>query len=174
MSLTHLMSVVDYLDKAGLIDSKKISVSGWSRDAFQVEGFIIDRRFPFAAAVAIDGGDCNYIEGCRPWWTEELRRIQTPYLKESHQRRGIGSTPLFAALRALGKPAEFLLIQDSPHGTTNPVHRWRSLNAHTDWIRFWLQNYEDPDPQKAEQYRRWRELRKLQQKNETTPISSKP
>jgi len=31
-----------------------------------------------------------------------------------------------------------------------------------DWFRFWLKEEEDPDPGKAEQYARWRELRKLQ------------
>ena len=29
------------------------------------------------------------------------------------------------------------------------------------WFRFWLQDYEDPDPAKAEQYARWRELRRM-------------
>jgi len=35
-----------------------------------------------------------------------------------------------------------------------------------DWFRFWLQGYEDPDPAKAEQYKRWGELRKLRAENE--------
>jgi len=30
-----------------------------------------------------------------------------------------------------------------------------------DWFCFWLKGEEDPDPAKAEQYKRWRELRKL-------------
>jgi hypothetical protein len=37
-----------------------------------------------------------------------------------------------------------------------------SQGGSVDWFRFWLQDYEDPDPAKAEQYQRWRELRKLQ------------
>jgi hypothetical protein len=46
--------------------------------------------------------------------------------------------------------------------------RWkaRRLNEiyqrNLDWLNFWLQDKEDPDPAKAEQYKRWRELRKLQ------------
>jgi hypothetical protein len=32
-----------------------------------------------------------------------------------------------------------------------------------DWFTFWLKGEEDPDPNKALQYARWRELRKLQQ-----------
>jgi len=35
-----------------------------------------------------------------------------------------------------------------------------------DCFRFWLQDYEDPDPAKAEQYARWRELRKLHEANQ--------
>jgi hypothetical protein len=34
-----------------------------------------------------------------------------------------------------------------------------------DWFCFWLKGEEDPDPDKAEQYKRWRELRKLQSNN---------
>jgi len=28
-----------------------------------------------------------------------------------------------------------------------------------DWFSFWLKGEEDPDPAKAEQYKRWRKLR---------------
>jgi hypothetical protein len=43
-----------------------------------------------------------------------------------------------------------------------------SQQATVDWFSFWLNNHEDPDPAKAEQYKRWRELRKLQQANTST------
>jgi hypothetical protein len=35
-----------------------------------------------------------------------------------------------------------------------------------DWYCFWLKDEEDPDPAKAEQYKRWRELKTLQVANE--------
>jgi hypothetical protein len=35
-----------------------------------------------------------------------------------------------------------------------------------DWYCFWLKGEEDPDPAKAEQYKRWRELKTLQVANE--------
>jgi hypothetical protein len=40
-----------------------------------------------------------------------------------------------------------------------------SEGGSVDWFRFW-QDYEDPDPTKAEQYKRWRELREVQQEND--------
>ena len=30
------------------------------------------------------------------------------------------------------------------------------MQGMVDWFRFWLQESEDPDPAKAEQYERWR------------------
>ena len=41
-----------------------------------------------------------------------------------------------------------------------------SQGGSVDWFRFWLQDYEDPDPAKAEQYKRWRDLKKMQSENE--------
>jgi hypothetical protein len=45
---------------------------------------------------------------------------------------------------------------------------------HKDWFRFWLQGYEDPDPAKAEQYKRWRELKKMQDEMRESRLHLKP
>ncbi len=34
-----------------------------------------------------------------------------------------------------------------------------------DWFRFWLQDQEDADPAKVEQYARWRKLREQRDSN---------
>ena len=41
----------------------------------------------------------------------------------------------------------------------------RSETVNVDWFRFWLKEEEDPEPAKAEQYKRWRELKKMQEQN---------
>jgi hypothetical protein len=48
---------------------------------------------------------------------------------------------------------------------SNPAASVASEGGSVDWFRFWLQGYEDPDPVKAEQYKGWSDLRKLQQVN---------
>jgi len=68
----------------------------------------------------------------------------------------------YAAMRYLHKPVDLILLNNSEHVLSNPSARMASQGGTVDWFRFWLQNYEDPDPAKAEQYQRWRELRKLQ------------
>ena len=50
----------------------------------------------------------------------------------------------------------------------NPAARMASQGGSVDWFRFWLKGEEDSDPAKAEQYKRWRELRKLQEANAAT------
>jgi hypothetical protein len=39
------------------------------------------------------------------------------------------------------------------------------MTRNIDWFRFWLQDIEDPSPDKQEQYASWRELRRLQCEN---------
>jgi len=67
----------------------------------------------------------------------------------------------YAALRHLKKPVDLIMLQAGTHVMTNPMQRLASETSNVDWFRFWLKVEEDPDPAKAEQYARWRELRKF-------------
>lgn len=59
-----------------------------------------------------------------------------------------------------------MVIPDATHIFGRPSECVLKQQGLVDWFTFWLQGYEDPDPAKAEQYKRWRELKKLQDKNE--------
>jgi hypothetical protein len=71
----------------------------------------------------------------------------------------------FAALRRLGKPVELIYLHDGDHVLQRPWERVTSQHGNVDWFAFWLKGEEDPDPAKAEQYARSRELRKMQEHN---------
>ncbi len=71
----------------------------------------------------------------------------------------------YAALRYLKKPVDLVVLNSDEHVLTDPAARMVSQGGTVDWFRFWLQGYEDLDPAKAEQYKRWRGLRKLQEEN---------
>jgi dipeptidyl aminopeptidase/acylaminoacyl peptidase len=81
----------------------------------------------------------------------------------------------YAALRYLNKPVDLIVLNTEEHVLTNPAARMVSQGGTVDWMRFWLQKYEDPDPKKKEQYVRWRELRKMVHQNEavSTPGTEK-
>jgi hypothetical protein len=54
------------------------------------------------------------------------------------------------------------IYPDERHEKNQPKHRYSIYVRNVDWFNFWLRDKEDPDPAKAEQYKRWHELRKLQ------------
>ena len=68
----------------------------------------------------------------------------------------------YAGLHYLKKPVELDLINTDEHVITNPVERMASQGLSVDWFRFWLQEYEDSDPTKADRYKRWRALKTMQ------------
>ena len=69
----------------------------------------------------------------------------------------------YAALRLLNKPVDLILLPDASHDVVKPLERLASEEGDVDWFDFWLNGHEEPDPAKAEQYARWRELRKLEE-----------
>jgi dipeptidyl aminopeptidase/acylaminoacyl peptidase len=69
----------------------------------------------------------------------------------------------FSGLSRLGRPVEMIYIPDGAHALEKPWERMVSQQGDVDWFCFWLKGEEDPDPAKAEQYRRWRQLRVNQQ-----------
>jgi dipeptidyl aminopeptidase/acylaminoacyl peptidase len=68
----------------------------------------------------------------------------------------------FVGLRRLGKPVEMVWLPEAAHEPVRPFERRTAQQGDVDWFGFWLQGYEDPDPAKAEQYRRWENLCDLQ------------
>jgi dipeptidyl aminopeptidase/acylaminoacyl peptidase len=156
----HVESAVAELDRRGLIDPARVGLSGWSRAAYLTDYMLIHSSLAFAAASQIDGGTREYTARMRPFTDEELQRVRTPLLLEAHGPSSLVSqTAMSDRLDALGKPVEVLYFPAASHSTTRPQHRLRSLGTHLDWFRFWLQGVEDPAPEKAGQYARWRALR---------------
>lgn len=74
----------------------------------------------------------------------------------------------YACLRKLNKPVDLVWLrkENAPHILVQPAQRFLSQQMAVDWFRFWLKNEEDPDPGKASQYQRWRELRKLKSESQ--------
>lgn len=63
------------------------------------------------------------------------------------------------AARYADMPTEFVIYPQTGHNPSRPDVQKESAIRNLDWFRFWLQDYEDPDPKKSEQYQRWREMR---------------
>jgi hypothetical protein len=55
--------------------------------------------------------------------------------------------------------ADLYVFPNEPHQKFQPRHKLAVYERNLDWFRFWLQGYEDPNPAKAAQYVRWRQMK---------------
>ena len=87
--------------------------------------------------------------------------VGTPLLINASDAEYVRDMQRVTTLRTLKKPVEMFIYTDERHEKNQPRHRYAIYQRNVDWLNFWLRDKEDPDPAKAEQYKRWRELRKL-------------
>jgi hypothetical protein len=90
-----------------------------------------------------------------------LDKVQTPIQIQALAPSSLlGEWEWFSGLKRLGKPVDFIYLPTGAHILVKPWDRIVSQEGSVDWFCFWLKSEEDPDPNKTEQYVRWRELRK--------------
>ena len=64
--------------------------------------------------------------------------------------------------RHFGAPTEFIIYPKTQHNPSLPVIQRESANRNLDWFAFWLNGEEHAGAEKADQYQRWKGLRKGQ------------
>jgi dipeptidyl aminopeptidase/acylaminoacyl peptidase len=179
-------ATIDYLDRRGLIDRNRVGITGFSRTYWYVTYMLTHSKHHISAAALADGVDFGYFQymafsqfgrefepvyGGPPYgknmsrWLKQspafrMDKIETPV---RIQTLGPGSLLLdwhwYSGLSRLGKAVEMIYIPDGVHILEKPWDRMISQQGDVDWFCFWLKDEEDPDPAKADQYERWRELR---------------
>jgi dipeptidyl aminopeptidase/acylaminoacyl peptidase len=187
---------IEYLDQQGLIDRNRVGIFGFSRTCFHVKYALTHSKYHIAAASVEDGVDGGYFqylallpnsdvskdfegmigaapfgEGLRAWIERSpgfsIDRVKTPVRIVAHDATSaVLEWEWYSALTRLEKPVDMVMMQDALHLLQRPWDRMIASDGNVDWFSFWLKSEEDTDPAKAEQYTRWRELRKLQQENE--------
>jgi hypothetical protein len=73
------------------------------------------------------------------------------------------SAPTIAALQANRRPFDYVFLNGTGHVIPGAPQRKAAMDLNVDWMNFWIQGKEDPDPAKVDQYKRWRMIR---EKNE--------
>jgi len=109
-------------------------------------------------------GGSPFGSGLKRWVREapgfHLDQVQTPVRIEAMGPDSIlQEWELYAALYLQHKPVDLIYFPEGTHIHQKPLERLESQQGNVDWMRFWLQGYEDPDPTKRAQYERWRRLR---------------
>jgi Prolyl oligopeptidase family len=111
-------------------------------------------------------------------WTRDapdfnLDQVRTPLLISAFEKGHLLSEwEPYSGLRRLGKPVDMVWFpkQDAPHVLVQPRHRYLSEGSAVDWFTFWLRGEEDSDSAKADQYRRWKDLRTLRNNNRAVEV----
>lgn len=115
-------------------------------------------------------GTAPFGEGMKRWLAESpgfhLDKVQTPVRIEAINPGSVlQEWELYASLYMQHKPVDLIYFPTGTHIHQTPSERLESQQGNIDWMRFWLQGYEDPDSSKREQYALWRKLRLLTRQN---------
>ena len=182
---SSLDAAIDAGVAAGVVDPKRIGITGLSDGATTVQYALIHSRRFAAAAIStcciepktvmtqgIGWADWNRkVQGFPPasrddpdFWrpvslSVNAARIDTPLLMQLADSEYLQSLEAFTALRENGKPVEMYLFPDEYHNKVSPVHRLAGWTRSLDWFDFWLLHRVDPAPAKATQYVRWEAMR---------------
>ena len=181
-----LNKMLDELIARGIVDPHRIGITGLSDGAENV-AYALVHSSRFAAAVVSTMvfhpfaqsfiGSSSYRELITQVFGDPLLsldkwrelsiglnadRIRTPLLAQVADRELIEATLNVVPLQDVGRPVEMVVFPNEYHVKWQPAHRLAIYNRNLDWFRFWLQDYEDPDPAKIEQYTRWRQFRAQQ------------
>lgn len=89
----------------------------------------------------------------------QLDRIKAPILFQLPEKE-YRDTLDYAIPLMRRHQADMYVFPNETHIKYQPRHKMAVYERNVDWFRFWLQGYEDPDPDKAGQYRIWREMKK--------------
>ena len=90
-----------------------------------------------------------------------IDKLDAPLLLQMPEQEYLPAVEIVGRLILASKPVELYAFPNEPHSKFQPRHKLAVYERNLDWFRFWLQDYEDPDPSKAEQYERWRAMRNL-------------
>jgi dipeptidyl aminopeptidase/acylaminoacyl peptidase len=94
-------------------------------------------------------------------WTDHAAvggagKIRAPLLMQLPESEMRLSVELYARIANSTTPVEMFAFANETHMKWEPRHKLAVYDRNLDWFRFWLLGEEDADPEKADQYRRWR------------------
>ena len=98
---------------------------------------------------------------------DHVQAIEAPILMNLADRETVALLRLIRNMDEAGKPYQAYVFPQEGHIKWQPAHLDTIMRRNVDWFRFWLQDHEDPEPEKRSQYERWRELRRLDARSET-------
>ncbi|MBO6767376.1 MAG: Atxe2 family lasso peptide isopeptidase [Erythrobacter sp.] len=168
----------------GTIDPERMGISGFSdgsatvqfalvnSDLFRVAsmGSCCEDMYSFALAAGpaftdfLRDMDYRYFEpGAEEFWRPmslilNAEDIDVPLLIQSGDSEYEGALDVVETLSHRGKGIELHVFPDEPHFKWQPAHRRAMYERFTEWFEFWLMAKINCDPNRVDQYNRWRAM----------------
>jgi dipeptidyl aminopeptidase/acylaminoacyl peptidase len=190
---SSLEAGIRLIERRGLVDSDRVAIGGLSDGAAIVEWALLHSSRPYAAAMSSSGGfepiwyylgtaqvrrmiredmgatfSAQGLEGSLVEtlaMSRNASRLRTPLLYNLPDAEVLPAMQAIVTLNELGKPIEAHVYPREYHEKVQPAHRLAVYRRNVQWLQFWLQGKEAPDPVDAGQYTRWRVLRERQLAN---------
>jgi Prolyl oligopeptidase family len=176
--------VIQNLIDRGFVDPSKVAYTGLSGGANQIDYALANGRRIAAVITSscctspeywvtnpldpdfyeLMGVENPVIDEDRSKWSTispslHVNDIHAAILANVAEHERFGFQDLWAKMRYAHKPMETYVYAGEYHIKFEPEHLAAIQHRNVDWLRFWLQGYEDPDPAKAVMYARWRRMR---------------
>lgn len=186
MVFSVLSAGIRVLENIGIVDPKRVGITGLSDGANTADYAIVHSSEMFSAA-AVSWTHWNpmnyYLQGpvmqslldkwglgfpgelanMEQWKGLSIAlnadRIHTPLLIQVSDSEMLPETETYAAMRHYDRAVDMYIFQDEHHIKVQPRHRYNIYRRNVQWMEFWLQGVEDPEPVSPDQYLVWRALK---------------
>lgn len=182
------LRALDTVAARGFIDTSRVGIGGVSHGTF-VPLFMLQRheRLTTVSISSASWGPHDYYwqtargqsenswmprpddSGMEFWQgisiADNVDAIEAPILMNLPATEVYAQLRLIRHLRDAHRPYDAYVFDRETHLKWQPAHLQAIQERNLDWFRFWLQDLEDPNPAKTDQYDRWHQLRQLQCQN---------
>jgi dipeptidyl aminopeptidase/acylaminoacyl peptidase len=186
LGLSAVKSVVDLLASKGEIDRARVGMGGLSFGTEATLWTAMKSDLLAAASVTSIGMSRNYylfgsmrgdvyLKPLKEFWqlgspeetaerwrllspAANLDKIKAPILMQMPEQEYVMALD-YAIPLIRDHRADLYVFPNEPHQKFQPRHKLAAYERNIDWFRFWLQGYEDPDPAKRAEYKRWRVMK---------------
>ena len=186
---TAIETMIDRLVEDGMVNPRKVGITGLSHGASVLESAILRRNYAAASTAyswitsppnlfdhpdhifirAMDrafGGTAFSEKGWRNRAKHSIgtnaSKIDTPLMIQVADREYYLTAQNYHAVKQADKVVELYLFPNEYHVKWQPVHRYNVYRRNIQWFQFWLQDAEAGDPVDPAQYERWRKMRDRQ------------
>lgn len=168
----------------GVVDQKRMGISGFSDGSSTVQWALISSRlfkvaalgsccedlysYPLAAgpSFADFGREMGYRffePDMKEFWKPmsmllNVERIDVPILIQTGDSEYEAGLDVFELFSLRNKPIELYVFENEPHIKWQPAHRRAIYRRSIEWFAFWLKGTMDCSPDRKAQFNRWRAM----------------